>query len=157
MENEPVTVSDTVIARVEKPTVALGIIVRLLQVWAVSTVAIKPTNPEFVSNTTSSVDIGTVAPEAPPDEADHFVVLDQLPAPPTQYLVAMVYFFLNYLSIYHATATQRHLEVAAFHMKPTSRRVVVTVVVGSVDVDDSNDAPHVIATAVVPVIAIQSF
>jgi hypothetical protein len=47
--------------------------------------------------------------------------------------------------------------VATFHTKPTSRRFVVTVVVGRVIVDDEKDAPHVIAIAPVPVIEIQSF
>jgi hypothetical protein len=84
MENKPVTVSDAVIAIVEKPTVALGVSVSVAHVWAVSTVAIAATNPELASNTTSSVETGTDAPDAPPEEADHLVVLDQLPAPPTQ-------------------------------------------------------------------------
>ena len=53
--------------------------------------------------------------------------------------------------------TQRHVEVATLHTKPTSRRLVETVDVGRVTVDDEKDAPHVIAMAVVPVIAIQSF
>jgi len=39
-------------------------------------------------------------------------------------------------------------------MNPTSSRLVETVVVGNVTVEDSNDAPHVIARAAVPVIAI---
>lgn len=46
--------------------------------------------------------------------------------------------------------------VSVFQKNPTSRRAVVTVVVGSVTVEDSNDVPHVIATAVVPVIDILS-
>lgn len=33
-------------------------------------------------------------------------------------------------------------------MNPTSRRVLITVVVGSATVDASNEAPHVIARAV---------
>jgi hypothetical protein len=47
--------------------------------------------------------------------------------------------------------------VATFHTKPTSRRAVVTVVDGSVTVDDSNLAPHTMATAAVPVMEIHSF
>ena len=50
---------------------------------------------------------------------------------------------------------QRHLEVAEFHTKPTSRRLVVTVVVGSATVEASKLAPQVIALAAVPVMAIQ--
>jgi len=65
-------------------------------------------------------------------------------------LIAM--FFPHY-----AEATHRHVVDATFHIKPTSRRFVVTVVVGSVTVDDENLPPQVIAIAVVPVIEIQSF
>lgn len=39
-----------------------------------------------------------------------------------------------------------------FQKKPMSRRVVETVVVGKVAVEDSNEVPQVRATAVVPVI-----
>jgi hypothetical protein len=49
------------------------------------------------------------------------------------------------------------LLVATFQTKPTSRRVVVTVVVGKAVVDASNDAPHVMPTDAVPVIETQSF
>ena len=52
----------------------------------------------------------------------------------------------------YATATQRHKEVSVFQKNPTSKRLVETVVVGSVTVDDSKEAPHVRAIAVVPVI-----
>lgn len=52
----------------------------------------------------------------------------------------------------YATATQRHLVVAVFHTNPTSKRFVDTVVVGKVAVDDSKEAPHVIALAAVPTI-----
>jgi hypothetical protein len=52
---------------------------------------------------------------------------------------------------------QRHFEVATFHVKATSSRVEMTVVVGNATVDDSNDAPQVIARAVpLSVIEIQS-
>ena len=61
---------------------------------------------------------------------------------------------LSVIAIY-ATATQRHLEVSVFQKKPTSRRVVVTVVVGRVAVEDSKEAPQVRATAPVPVIEIR--
>ena len=47
--------------------------------------------------------------------------------------------------------------MATFHTKPTSRRAVVTVVVGNATVEASNLAPQVNAIAVVPVIEIQSF
>jgi hypothetical protein len=43
---------------------------------------------------------------------------------------------------------QRHLDVATFQVKATSRRVEMTVVVGNATVDASNDAPQVIARAV---------
>lgn len=56
----------------------------------------------------------------------------------------------------YALATQRHFELAAFHTSPTSSRFVLTVVEGSVTVDDSNEDPQVIALAAVPVMAIQS-
>ena len=52
---------------------------------------------------------------------------------------------------------QRHLDVAAFHINPTSSLLVDTVVVGSITVELSNEAPQVIAIAVVPVIEIHSF
>ena len=44
-----------------------------------------------VSKKTSSTDVGTDAPPAPPDDADQLVVVaSQLPVPPTQYLFATV-------------------------------------------------------------------
>jgi hypothetical protein len=59
---------------------------------------------------------------------------------------------------FYTEATQRHLPVATFHTNPTSSRFVDTVVVGSVTVDDSNDAPQVvIAIAVVPVMDTHNF
>jgi hypothetical protein len=57
----------------------------------------------------------------------------------------------------YAVATQRHLLVATFQTNPTSRRLVVTVVVGNATVDASKDPPHVIAIAPVPVMEIHSF
>ena len=51
-------------------------------------------------------------------------------------------------------AIQRHLEVTAFHTNRTSSRWVVVVVVGKATAPASNDEPHVIARAAVPVIAI---
>jgi energy-converting hydrogenase Eha subunit A len=84
IENRPVTVSVAVIAIVETPTVALGVNVNVAHVWAVSTVATALARPELASNMTSSVEMGTDAPDTPPDVRDHLVVLDQLPAPPTQ-------------------------------------------------------------------------
>lgn len=54
-------------------------------------------------------------------------------------------------------AQQRHLLVAAFHIKPTSKRCVVTVVVGKATGPASNEAPQVIALAAVPTTYIQSF
>ena len=53
-------------------------------------------------------------------------------------------------------ATQRHLLVTVFQTNPTSSRAVVTVVVGRAIVLASKDAPHVIARAAVPVIAIHN-
>jgi len=47
--------------------------------------------------------------------------------------------------------------VTEFQIKPTSSLVVVTVVVGNATEPFSNDAPHVIARAAVPVIAIHNF
>jgi hypothetical protein len=46
--------------------------------------------PELESIVTSSLLVGTDAPPAPPDVADHLAVLVQLPEPPTQYLYAMI-------------------------------------------------------------------
>jgi hypothetical protein len=57
----------------------------------------------------------------------------------------------------YATATQRQSEVARLYTKPTSKRAVPVVVVGNAMVDASNNAPHVIAIEVVPVIEIHSF
>jgi hypothetical protein len=57
----------------------------------------------------------------------------------------------------YAAPMQRHLDVATFHIKPMSRRLVPTVVVGKVTDDDSKDAPHESAIPVVPVIAIDNF
>jgi hypothetical protein len=56
----------------------------------------------------------------------------------------------------YATATQRHLDVTVFHTNPTSNLAVDTVVDGSETVEASNEDPHVIARAAVPVIAIHS-
>jgi hypothetical protein len=39
-------------------------------------------DPEFASKIATSAIVGTVAPEAPPEEADQFVVLVQTPEPP---------------------------------------------------------------------------
>lgn len=46
-----------------------------------------------LSKKTSSADVGTLAPPAPPDVADHLVpaVPSQFAVPPTQYLSATVY------------------------------------------------------------------
>ena len=57
----------------------------------------------------------------------------------------------------YALATQRHVVVATFQTNPTSSLLVVTVVDGSVTVDEEKDAPQVIAIAPVPVIEIHSF
>jgi hypothetical protein len=65
---------------------------------------------------------------------------DHDPDPPTQYLFAIL---KNY-----ATATHLHFEVTVFHTNPTSRRVEITVVVGSGTVDASKLAPQVMALAV---------
>lgn len=46
--------------------------------------------------------------------------------------------------------------MAAFQTKPTSKRLVDTVVVGKATVDASKLEPHVIARAAVPVIAIHN-
>jgi hypothetical protein len=64
--------------------------VKVAHVGEPSTVAVNA-EPEAELNTTSSVAIGTDAPLAPPDVADHLAVEDQLPVPPTQYRVAIVY------------------------------------------------------------------
>lgn len=60
--------------------------------------------------------------------------------------------FADIAAIFYALAMQRHLLDSVFHTKPTSRRVVDTVVVGNATVLDSNDDPQVMATALVPVI-----
>jgi hypothetical protein len=58
--------------------------------------------------------------------------------------------------VFYALATQRHLLDTLFQQNPTSSLSVETVVVGRVTVDDSNEAPQVIARVAVPVIEIQS-
>jgi hypothetical protein len=60
------------------------------------------------------------------------------------------------MPLYYDEATHLHLLVTVFHMKPTSRRLVETVVVGKILMLDSKDVPHVIALAPVPVIEIIS-
>jgi hypothetical protein len=50
-------------------------------------------------------------------------------------------------AICYATATTRHLLVAVFQKKPTSRRAEATVVVGSATVEASKEEPHVSASA----------
>ena len=59
-----------------------GLVLSIVQVMA----------PEFASKNTSSNSVGTDAPPAPPDVADHFVpaVLSYVSVPPTQYLLAMI-------------------------------------------------------------------
>jgi hypothetical protein len=49
--------------------------------------------PDRLSKITVSAATGAEAPLAPPDAVDQFVVLDefQVPVPPTQYLVAIIY------------------------------------------------------------------
>jgi hypothetical protein len=66
MENAPVTVNDAVMVIVETPAPEPGVNVSVAHVWAVSTVHMKPTNPELALNTTSSVAIGTDAPVGVP-------------------------------------------------------------------------------------------
>lgn len=52
-----------------------------------------PAAPDPESKNTLSDAVGTDAPDAPPEDADQFVVEDvfHVPAPPTQYLFATVY------------------------------------------------------------------
>jgi len=46
--------------------------------------------PDEASNNAASVEIGTLAPDAPPEVVDQLVVLFQSPVPPvTQYLLAI--------------------------------------------------------------------
>jgi hypothetical protein len=70
--------------------------------------------PEFASKNTSSDDVGTAAPPAPPDVVDHLVpaVPSQFAAPPTQYLFAM-----RYTCVVTATTSQRVL--FALYTHPT--------------------------------------
>jgi hypothetical protein len=49
-----------------------------------------PPELELLSKITSSAEVGTEAPDAPPEEVDHREVDVQFPLPPTQYLVAMM-------------------------------------------------------------------
>jgi hypothetical protein len=53
---------------------------------------------------------------------------------------------------YYAAVTHLHLEVSVFQKNPTSSLLVEVVLVGKTIVEDSNEAPHVSAIAVVPVI-----
>ena len=82
-------VSEAVRDIVRTPAPDDGVMVSELTDWAVSTVAVN-LPPELASKIASSTDVGTDAPDAPPDEVDHLVVDDQLPAPPTQYLAAKI-------------------------------------------------------------------
>lgn len=56
--------------------------------------------------------------------------------------------------LHYATATQRHLPVTEFQMKPTSSRAVLTVVVGKGTVLASKDEPQLRVLVAVPVMAI---
>jgi hypothetical protein len=64
--------------------------VEVLQIDPVAVVTVPV--PEFESNVTASDVVGADAPEAPPDVADQFAVLDafHVPVPPTQNLEAIV-------------------------------------------------------------------
>lgn len=76
---------------------------------------------------------------------------------------ACIWFLKNFITlltiffhiVYQEEATHLHLLVTVFHTKPTSNLAVVTVVVGRATVEASKEAPHVMALAAVPVIAIQ--
>jgi hypothetical protein len=50
-------------------------------------------DPELASKFTVSAATGADAPDAPPDVLDQFAVLApfQVPEPPTQYFIAMIY------------------------------------------------------------------
>jgi hypothetical protein len=52
---------------------------------------------------------------------------------------------------------QRHFEDTEFHTNPTSNRCVPVVVVGSATAPASNEEPHEIVLAAVPVMAIHNF
>lgn len=130
----PTTVEPTVCVRVR----SLLLIVMELALAAAVIVTVAAA-PLLASKVTSSAEVGTAAPPAPPEDVDQFVVVtaSQLPVPPTQNLAAI-----------YATATHRHLLVAVFQKKPTSSRAFATVVVGRATVLDSNEAPQVIALPV---------
>ena len=89
VESVPAITNDPATSRIVTPAVALGVSVKLAHVAPSVTVAVNGAAPDAASKMALSTDVGTDAPDAPPDVADHLVVLFQLPDPPTQYLSAM--------------------------------------------------------------------
>jgi hypothetical protein len=84
VEKVPLIMKPELILNIVTPVTCSGVIVKLAHVAFAVTVTVKCAVPEFVSNITLSALVGTEAPEAPPDVADHFAVLLQVPLPPTQ-------------------------------------------------------------------------
>jgi hypothetical protein len=84
VEKVPAMVKPELISKVVAPVTFSGVIVKFAQVALIDTVTVKCAVPEFMSKITLSTDVGTEAPDAPPEVADHFVVLFQDPEPPTQ-------------------------------------------------------------------------
>ena len=113
---DPVTVPDHVVPEFNnKLPLILNVAVPLVIVQPVTltvrskqfkipTQVILPGDPLPESKKTLSAEVGTDAPLEPPDEADQLVVelVSQVPAPPTQYLLAIYFpkFNINYVVIY---------------------------------------------------------
>jgi hypothetical protein len=74
---------------------SMPVVFNVKQAGFVPSVTVKSFVPvlELASKMTASAVVGADAPEAPPEEADQFVVpvAAQVPDPPTQYLFAMRY------------------------------------------------------------------
>lgn len=139
------------VAKSSVPVNAPNVIETTEGAYAAQHVMVPP--PDEPSKVTVSAEPGTDWPPAPPEVAAQCVVSEasQVPVPPTQNRAAI-------RSVGYDLATHLHAVVATFQMKPTSRRVVPDVVVGSATVPEaSNFAPHVIAREAVPVMEMMSF
>lgn len=63
------------------------VVLKFLQLTSTSMVTEKPDEPDATLKYTSSVDVGSDAPPGPPEVDDQWLLCDQLPDPPTQYLL----------------------------------------------------------------------
>jgi hypothetical protein len=84
VEKVPAIAKPFPILKTVTPSAFSGVIVRLAHLAFAVTVTVKCPVPDAVSKIALSEAVGTDAPEAPPEVADHFDVLFQLPELPTQ-------------------------------------------------------------------------